>query len=333
MNAREKPRQPGLDQAMAYSRLNAERLEGRIARATIFLPALATAAAMAAMLGGVARPSWMELTLTAILCLLTQLGVTIGFHRLFTHRSFETGKAIRLTLGIAGSMAAQGPLLFWVAEHRQHHQQSDATGDPHSPYLKGKTLLNAVRGFWHAHAGWMLDHASSAWQTYARDILSDRLSLRISRLYLLWVTTGILLPGLAAGLWFRSWRHALLGALWGGLVRIFLVHQATWSVNSFGHMFGRRAFPTPDQSRNNGVIALLTCGEGWHNNHHAFPFSARHGLEWWQWDLSYAMIRLMNRTGLVHNMKLPSPTQIAVKRAGSLVTIPHHGDTETRRKA
>jgi stearoyl-CoA desaturase (delta-9 desaturase) len=292
-------------------RLASSRIEGRIARATIFVPAIGTAVAAAAAITGVARPSWLELIMTAGLCLVTQLGVTIGYHRLFTHRSFEAARAIRLALGITGSMAAQGPLLFWVSEHREHHQKSDSAGDPHSPYLDDETTLTGLRGFWHAHVGWMLHHASTAWQTYARDIFAERLSLRISRQYFLWVAAGILLPGLLAGVRYGSWKHAALGVLWGGLVRIFLVHQATWSVNSIGHMIGQRPFATPDQSRNNRFVAFITQGEGWHNNHHAFPSSARHGLERWQWDLSYAVIRLLARIGLVRNLKLPSPDQIA----------------------
>jgi stearoyl-CoA desaturase (delta-9 desaturase) len=156
------------------------RTEGRIAKATILVPAIAVAVAVAAAISGVARPALLELLMTAALCLVTQLGVTVGFHRLFTHRSFETARAIRVALGIAGSMAAQGPLLFWVSEHREHHQKSDSAGDPHSPHLEGEAALTGLRGFWHAHVGWMLDHASSAWQIYARDIFSDSLSLRIS---------------------------------------------------------------------------------------------------------------------------------------------------------
>ena len=280
-------------------------LRRRVARITIFVPALATVVAVASAIAGIARPSAFELALAAALCLVTQLGITVGFHRFFTHRSFQAPRLIRLLLGIAGSMAAQGPLLFWVSEHREHHQKSDSAGDPHSPYPEGETVPEKLRGLWHAHVGWMLDHWSNAWQTNARDIFSDRLSLRISQFYLWWVAAGILLPGAIAGLWYGSPKHAVLGMVWGGLIRIFLVHHATWSVNSIGHMIGARSFATPDQSRNNGFIALITCGEGWHNNHHAFPSSARHGLEWWQWDLSYAVIWLLARAGLAHNLKLP----------------------------
>lgn len=300
---------------------SALQIEGRIAKATIFVPAIGTALAAAAAISGFARPTLLELIMTAALCLVTQLGVTVGFHRLFTHRSFEAVRAIRLALGIAGSMSAQGPLLFWVSEHREHHQKSDSAGDPHSPYLDGEAPLTGLRGFWHAHAGWMLDHASNAWQTNARDIFSDRLSLRVTRFYPLWVAAGVLLPGLIAGVWNRSWKHAALGVLWGGLVRIFLVHHATFSVNSIGHMMGRRTFATPDQSRNNGFVALITCGEGWHNNHHAFPSSARHGLERWQWDVSYALIRLLARIGLARNLKLPSPAQIARGKRSQRVDV------------
>jgi stearoyl-CoA desaturase (Delta-9 desaturase) len=288
----------------------AAQLQRWIATITIFVPAIATAAAVALAVAGAARPSALELGMTATLCLVTQLGITVGFHRFFTHRSFQTVALVRLLLGIAGSMAAQGPLLFWVSEHREHHQKSDSAGDPHSPYLNGATVLRRLRGFWHAHVGWMMDHWSSAWQTNARDIFSERLSLRISQFYLLCVAAGVLLPGLAAGIWYRSPKQAALGALWGGLVRIFLVHHATWSVNSIGHMIGPRAFATEDQSRNNRFVALISCGEGWHNNHHAFPSSARHGLERRQWDLSYSVIWLLARAGLAHNLKLPSASLV-----------------------
>jgi stearoyl-CoA desaturase (Delta-9 desaturase) len=303
---RQETRTQNLEIARPLKPQHAASLQRWIARITILVPAIATAAAVAVAVSGVARPSALELGMTAALCLVTQLGITVGFHRFFTHRSFQTVPLIRLLLGIAGSMAAQGPLLFWVSEHREHHQKSDSAGDPHSPYLDAKNTFHKLRGFLHAHVGWMLDHWSSTWQTNARDIFSERLSLRISRFYLLWVASGVLLPGLATGLWYWSIKHAALGALWGGLVRIFLVHHATWSVNSIGHMIGQRAFATQDQSRNNGFVALISCGEGWHNNHHAFPSSARHGLERWQWDLSYAVIWLLARARLAHNLKLPS---------------------------
>lgn len=300
---------------MAGTLQSASSAQRWIAVITIVVPAMATAAAIGLAGVGVARPSPFELAVSGAMYLVTQLGITIGFHRLFTHRSFETVPVARLLLGIAGSMAAQGPLLFWVSEHRQHHQKSDSDGDPHSPYRMGATPLNSLRGFWHAHVGWMLDHGSDAWQANARDIFSERLSLRISQFYLWWVAAGVFLPGLMAGFWHRSLKQAALGALWGGLVRIFLVHHATWSVNSVGHMMGRRAFATPDQSRNNGFIALITCGEGWHNNHHAFPSSARHGLERWQWDMSYVVIRLLVRAGLARNLKLPSPRVVELRKS------------------
>jgi stearoyl-CoA desaturase (delta-9 desaturase) len=292
-----------------------------IAVITIVAPAIATAAAIGLAVMGVARPSRFELVITGGMCLITQLGITIGFHRFFAHRSFETVPVVRKLLGIAGSMAAQGPLLFWVSEHRQHHQKSDSDGDPHSPYRIGAATLNNLRGFWHAHVGWMLDHGSDAWQANARDIFSERLSLRISQFYLWWVAVGVFLPGLMAGFWHGSLKQAALGALWGGLVRIFLVHHATWSVNSVGHMLGRRAFATPDQSRNNAFIALITGGEGWHNNHHAFPSSARHGLERGQWDMSYAVIKLLVRAGLASNLKLPSATVVELRKTRKGVEV------------
>jgi stearoyl-CoA desaturase (Delta-9 desaturase) len=305
---------PTLQQAVTNARRAAERLERWVASSTIIVPTLATVVAVTGAASGIMRPSPGELGRTTAFCLGTLLGVSAGFHRLFTHRSFEAHVVVRALLGILGSMAAQGPLLFWVTAHREHHQRSDALGDPHSPYVRAQERLTTLRGFWHAHLGWMMQHESTAWSTYAPDILRDQTAFFVSRWYVIWVLMGLVLPGVIAGLWHRSLLHAVLGVLWGGLVRTFLVHHATWSVNSLGHMIGRRAFATPDRSRNNALVALVTLGEGWHNNHHAFPSSARHGLTRWEIDPSYAVIRLLACMGLARDVKLPHPQHMARSR-------------------
>ena len=305
---------PTLQHAITNARRVADRLERRVAYSTIIVPALATAMTVIGTTAGTMRPSPFELGLTAAFCLATLLGVSAGFHRLFTHRSFEAPVVVRALLGVLGSMAAQGSLLFWVAEHREHHQRSDAPGDPHSPYIRAQEQLTGLRGFWHAHLGWMLRHESRAWSTYAPDILRDQTAFFVSRWYWAWVLLGLLLPGVLAGLWHRSLLHVVCGLLWGGWVRMFLVHHATWSVNSLGHMVGRRAFATPDRSRNNALVALVTLGEGWHNNHHAFPSSARHGLARWEIDPSYAVIQLLACIGLAREVKLPHPHHMARSR-------------------
>ncbi len=304
------PKSGSFRQAVVDVQRVSARQEHVIAALTIAVPAIGAAVVLTAAAFGYVRAAGVELAVTLAFCLVTQVGITVGFHRLFTHRAFVAHPMIRFVLGICGSMAAQGPLLFWVAEHRQHHQRSDVSGDPHSPYVSGPRRLSRIQGFWHAHIGWMFEHESQAWKSHARDIFGDPASLFLTQWYPAWVFLGMLLPGLICGLLRGSLRHFFLGVLWGGIVRIFIVHHATWSVNSLGHMIGRRTFKTRDYSRNNSFVALITLGEGWHNNHHAFPSSARHGLEWWQLDLSYCFILMMRKFKLASNIKIPSAQQI-----------------------
>ncbi len=245
--------------------------------------------------------------------LATGLGITIGYHRLFTHRAFATSRVVQATLAVLGSMAVEGPLLRWVAFHRSHHQHSDRTHDPHSPHTHGAGFRNLMRGFWRAHAGWFFQRYPHRMEDYAADLRADRLLRILSRLFPLWVALGLLIPTVVAGLVTRSWSGALLGLLWGGLVRICLVHHITWSINSVCHIWGAQPFKTHDHSRNNVIFGVFAFGEGWHNNHHAFPTSARHGLRWWQLDTSYLVIWLMSRLGLAWNVKTPPSHRIAAK--------------------
>ena len=242
---------------------------------------------------------------------LTGGGITVGFHRLFTHRSFETTAAIQFLLGVLGSMAVQGPLLRWVAYHRRHHQHSDSLHDPHSPHCHGRGVLGVIRGMWHAHVGWIFMPDPPGLAHYVRDLRQNRVLRTVSALFPLWATAGLLLPAVAGGLLWGNWIGAFLGFLWGGLVRIFFVHHVTWSVNSVCHLWGHQPYRGGDHSRNNFLFGILALGEGWHNNHHAFPTSARHGLRWWQPDLSYVVIRSLAMLRLAWNVKVPTKQALA----------------------
>lgn len=266
------------------------------------------------LLWGVALDG-VHLAVFAAMYLLTGFGITVGFHRLFTHRSFSAHAPTRATLAVLGSMALEGPVLKWVAQHRLHHQHSDHDEDPHSPHLHGGGFLGMLRGLWHAHAGWLFDADPAGLERYVGDLLKDRMVRVVSRLFVLWAALGLLIPALLGGLITMSWTGVLLGLLWGGLVRIFLVHHVTWSINSVCHLWGYQAFRSDDESRNNVVFGMLAMGEGWHNNHHAFPTSARHGLRWWELDGSYLVIRLMALCGLAWNIRTPDAETMARRRA------------------
>ncbi len=266
-----------------------------------------------ALLWGLAF-NWVYLALLAVMYLLSVLGIGVGYHRYFTHRSFKTPRPIVAFLAIIGSMAAEGPVIQWAALHRRHHQFSDEPDDPHSPHTHGAGVWGAVRGLWHAHVGWLFVPRPRGLARYAEDLRRDPLVRWVSRLFLVWLLIGLALPALLGGLFTLSWSGVLLGFIWGGLVRIFLVHHVTWSVNSVCHIWGSRPFDSHDESRNNLVFGVLAMGEGWHNNHHAFPTSARHGLRWWQLDVSYIVIWAMSKIGLASDVKVPSPARIAAKR-------------------
>src|ERR1043166_5220028 len=278
---------------------------------TVLLPFGGLAAAIILLWGR--GFSWVQLGLLLSMYCVTGMGITMGFHRLFTHRSFETNRLVKLALGICGSMAVQGPLLKWVATHRRHHQHSDRADDPHSPHQHGGGILGLLRGLWHAHLGWLFLPDAPNLNRYVGDLMNDKLIRTASALFPVWVLAGLIIPTVIGGVLTQSWIGALTGLIWGGLVRIFLVHHVTWSVNSICHIWGSRPFRCGDESRNNFVLGVLCWGEGWHNNHHAFPNSARHGLRWWQLDLSYLAILLLSVLGLAWNVRLPSPRNLLTK--------------------
>jgi stearoyl-CoA desaturase (delta-9 desaturase) len=246
------------------------------------------------------------------------LGVTVGFHRLLTHRSFRTHAWLRLALAALGSAAVEGPVIEWVANHRKHHRFSDEEGDPHSPHVShGDGLGGAARGLLHAHLGWVFAFAGAgvaSEQRYAKDLLEDDAVRFVDSTFLLWVIAGLAVPfGLGVALT-GSLIGGLTGMLWGGAVRIFLVHHATFSINSLCHYFGRQPYMTSDESRNLAWLALLTLGESWHNNHHAFPASARHGLGRHQLDPSALVIAALERLGLAWDVVQIRPEREVAKR-------------------
>ena len=258
--------------------------------------------------------NWMQVGLMIGMYLFTGFGVTVGFHRLFTHRAFETGPTVRIVLAILGSLSVQGPLLWWVAMHRRHHHHSDAPGDPHSPHQHEGGFRGMVAGAWHSHVGWMFKPDEPGATRYVLDLMKERPLRIISALYPLWAALSLLIPALLSGLITRSMAGAMWGFVWGGLARVFLVHHITWSVNSACHLWGSQPFESHDQSRNNAIVGLLALGEGWHNNHHAFPNSARHGLRWWEVDVSYWVIRGMAAVGLASRVRVPGARVMDAKR-------------------
>jgi stearoyl-CoA desaturase (Delta-9 desaturase) len=247
---------------------------------------------------------WHDVVAFGVMYVVTGLGVTIGFHRLLTHRAFETSPAMRGVLAALGSAAIEGPVVAWVADHRKHHAFADEEGDPHSPHVgHGGGVRGTLRGLWHAHVGWLFLHTQRAnKRRYAPDLLADPVVRRIDETFLLWVAVGLLAPFLLGWVLGGSLAAALTGLLWGGLVRMFVVHHVTYSINSLCHVFGGRAFDTRDESRNVAWLAPFTFGESWHNNHHAFPTSAVHGLGRRQLDVSALVIGGLERLGLVWNV-------------------------------
>ncbi|HMH47520.1 MAG TPA: acyl-CoA desaturase [Solirubrobacteraceae bacterium] len=259
---------------------------------------------------------WQDLLVLFITYLFTGMGITVGFHRLFTHRSFETTRALRVAFAVFGSMAVEGPLIEWVSTHRKHHRYSDRTGDPHSPHAEcAPGWRGALGGLAHAHVGWIFrgeDIANP--RRYAKDLLADRDLRFIDRAFPLWVLAGLALPfGLGLALT-GSVLGGLTGLLWGGAVRIFLLHHATFSINSLCHFFGRRSFTTGDESRNLAWLAPITFGEAWHNNHHAFPTSARHGLGRLQPDPGAWLIGGLERCRLAWSVVRVRPEHQRAKR-------------------
>ena len=261
---------------------------------------------------------WQDLLVLAICYSLTGLGITVGFHRLLTHRSFKTSAPMRALFAVLGSAAIEGPVIEWVANHRKHHRFSDQPGDPHSPHVgHGGGWRGALAGLFHAHVGWIFSEQELASEErYAKDLLADPVVRFVDRMFVLWVFAGLAVPFALGCALTGTLVGGLTGLLWGGAVRIFLLHHSTFSINSLCHFFGRRGFETSDESRNLLWLSLPTLGEAWHNNHHAFPTSARHGLRWWQLDPSAWIIAGLERSGLIWDVVRISPETELAKVAG-----------------
>jgi stearoyl-CoA desaturase (delta-9 desaturase) len=258
---------------------------------------------------------WSDLLVFAIMYVVTAMGVTVGFHRLFTHRAFKTGPTVRAILAVLGSAAIEGPVISWVADHRKHHAFSDRPGDPHSPHVDhGVGWRGALKGLVHAHVGWLFLHTHRGRrERYAPDLLADPIVARIDRTFLVWAIGGLAAAfglGVAIG---GTVGAGLTALLWGGGVRMLVVHHVTYSINSLCHFFGRQRFNTPDESRNLAWLAPFTFGEAWHNNHHAFPTSYRHGLRRWELDPSAAVIWALEKCGLAWDVVRISPERQASK--------------------
>lgn len=283
----------------------------------VIVPFLGLIAAIVSVWGWGFR--WTDLAILTGMYLLTVLGITVGFHRLFTHRAFETHRAVQFVFAVLGSMAVQGPLLQWVALHRRHHQHSDEPEDPHSPHHQGEGVLGILRGLWYAHLGWMFTPKPPDLPKYVKDLRESKVLSAVSKLFPLWVAVGLVIPAALGWLFVGSISGAWTGFIWGGLVRILFVHHVTWSINSICHVWGAQPFRSNDESRNNAIFGIFGLGEGWHNTHHAFPTSARHGLRWWQLDVSYWVIRALELSHLAWNVKLPSRAAIARAAIGGSI--------------
>jgi stearoyl-CoA desaturase (delta-9 desaturase) len=276
----------------------------------VVVPFVATLAAVILLWNDLVGPA--DLAIAAVMYLPTAIGITVGFHRLLTHRSFQTSKPLEYAFAVLGSMAVQGPVISWVADHRKHHAHTDAEGDPHSPHVGHDGGVRGVlAGLWHAHSGWLMSTQGRAdWKRYAPDLYEDAGMRAIARNFVPLVLASLAIPALLGYVATGPLAGAVTGFLWGGLVRIFFVHHVTWSVNSVCHFFGTRRFDTGDRSTNVFWLAIPSLGESWHHNHHAFPRSAVHGLRRWEIDLSALIIGAMERVGLARKVvRIPAARQ------------------------
>jgi stearoyl-CoA desaturase (delta-9 desaturase) len=258
---------------------------------------------------------WRDVTIAGVMYVVTGHGITVGFHRHFTHRAFRARRWVQVVLAVCGSMAIQGPVIRWVADHRKHHRFSDREGDPHSPWRYGRSLGALTRGFFYAHLGWLFDWEQTSQPKYAPDLCEDRWIQRVSKTFPLWVVISMLLPPLVGGLWSWSWSGAAWAFFWGSLVRVALLHHVTFSINSICHLTGRRPYKTRDRSGNVWWLALPSMGEAWHNFHHAEPTSARHGVGRFQVDTSAAVIRVMQWLRLAWDVRWPDRTVVSRRLA------------------
>jgi stearoyl-CoA desaturase (delta-9 desaturase) len=278
----------------------------------IVLPFLAVLAAIPVAWGG--WLGWRDVVIAFVMYAITGHGVTVGFHRLFTHKSFKPNRPVKIVLAVAGSMAIQGPVIRWVADHRKHHKFSDRDGDPHSPWRYGETVPALIKGLFFAHMGWLFDTEQTSQRQYAPDLLKDRDIVNISRSFPWFVAASLSAPLVVGGLWTMSWQGGLTAFFWGSLVRVGLLHHVTWSINSICHAVGNRPFKSRDKSGNVWWLAIPSMGESWHNLHHSDPTCARHGVLRGQVDTSARTIWVLEKFGWVSAVRWPIQERLDAKR-------------------
>ncbi|SFN13309.1 stearoyl-CoA desaturase (delta-9 desaturase) [Pseudonocardia ammonioxydans] len=274
----------------------------------VILPTLALFAAIPLAWGW--GLGWVDVALFAVFYMISGLGVTVGFHRYFTHGSFKAKRPLRIALAIAGSLSLQGGVLDWVGDHRRHHAFSDKEGDPHSPWLYGTGVKALVKGFWHSHMGWLFDRDLTNMRRFAPDLVADKDMDRLQKAFPLIVVASLLGPALIGGLVTMSWWGAFTAFFWAGLVRVAVLHHVTWSINSICHIWGERPFASRDKSANVWWLAVLSFGESWHNLHHADPTCARHGVKKGQIDISAVTIRAFEKLGWATNVRWPTTRRL-----------------------
>ncbi len=292
--------------APGVSRLEgtAAKLQKSFAMGVMIIPLLGTFEA-GRLLWQLQIPAW-AWWLFGVMYFVHMFGVTAGLHRLAAHTGFKTSDTMKIILTVMGSMAAQGPLYYWVSQHRRHHSYSDKEGDPHTPNLH----KNKWVGLWYSHMPWMLSRHVSAWNHYAKDTLRDPAYFFVHRYYLFWVVLGFAIPAIIGGLITGDFLGAWIGFIFGGLARMFCANQSAWMVGSISHRYGSRQFDTDDQSKNNWIVAILAFGEGLQNNHHAFPVNYRHSIYWYEPDLTGWILAIMSKFGLVWDLRFPNEASI-----------------------
>jgi stearoyl-CoA desaturase (Delta-9 desaturase) len=278
----------------------------------IVVPFLAVFAAIPLAWGG--WFGWSDLVILTAMYVFTGLGITVGYHRLFTHKSFKPNRPVKVAAAVAGSMAIEGPVVRWVSDHRKHHKFSDREGDPHSPWRYGETVPALMKGLFYAHMGWLFDTEQTSQRQYAPDLLKDKDIVRVSRAFPWFVVASLAIPVVAGFLLTMSWQGAVTGFFWGSLVRVGLLHHVTWSINSICHAVGNRPFKSRDRSGNVWWLALPSFGESWHNLHHSDPTCARHGVLRGQIDVSARVIWIFEKLGWVSVVRWPVAERIDAKR-------------------
>jgi stearoyl-CoA desaturase (delta-9 desaturase) len=281
----------------------------------VFVPMLALIAAIPLAWGW--GLGWHDIVIAVVFYEISGLGISMGYHRYFTHGSFKAVRPFKIALAVAGTLAIEGPVLTWVADHRRHHKYSDREGDPHSPWRFGTDWKALIKGLIFAHIGWMFDANRTSQEKFCPDWLADRDIVRVSRSFSWLTAASLLVPALIGGLWAWSWVGAVTAFFWASLVRVAFLHHVTWSINSICHTFGKEEFEVRDKSRNVNWLAILSFGESWHNLHHADPTCARHGVLKGQIDIAARLIWVAEKLGWVYDVRWPDEARLTGKRTGT----------------